>query len=95
MRRTALRAMSSKRRAKQNAYNKARMVVAARSHGRCEARLVGCDGDGNQAHHILRRSQGGEDTPENLAWVCPTCHDGIHANPQRSYSMGLLRRSEA
>lgn len=27
------------------------------------------------AHHIVKRSQGGEDTAENLAALCSICHD--------------------
>lgn len=93
MKRTPIRSMSAKRRAKLGAYRKARLFVEARCHGRCEARLVGCDGTGDQAHHVLRRSQGGPDTPENLLWCCSTCHQNIHANPERSFAMGLLRRA--
>lgn len=29
-------------------------------------------------HHIVFRSQGGEDTPENILVLCSACHDGIH-----------------
>lgn len=44
-------------------------------------------------HHVLRRSQGGPDTVENLISVCRAHHDWIHTHPARSYSFGLLRRS--
>lgn len=33
---------------------------------------------GVDPHHLTYRSQGGDDTPENLVWVCRECHDGIH-----------------
>jgi len=30
-------------------------------------------------HHVQFRSRGGQDVPENLATLCPICHDLIHA----------------
>ncbi len=45
------------------------------------------------AHHLLRRSQGGTDLPDNLAAVCTSHHDWIHAHPARAVTLGLLRRS--
>lgn len=33
-----------------------------------------------EAHHIIPRSQGGKDTIKNLATLCGTCHDDVHAN---------------
>ena len=44
-------------------------------------------------HHVLRRSQGGKDTVENLIAVCRAHHDWIHQHPAKSYSLDLLRRS--
>lgn len=44
-------------------------------------------------HHVLRRSQGGPDTVENLIAVCRAHHDWIHGHPARAYSLNLLRRS--
>ena len=29
-------------------------------------------------HHIIYRSQGGLDTPENIILVCALCHDKVH-----------------
>ena len=29
-------------------------------------------------HHIIYRSQGGDESPENLIEVCPKCHGAIH-----------------
>jgi hypothetical protein len=31
-----------------------------------------------QVHHVIFRSQQGEDSPENLAAICNDCHDAIH-----------------
>lgn len=70
-----------------------RAEIARRSGGRCEARFTpGCRGVAEHAHHVLRRSQGGKDEPGNLAHVCAPCHHAIHAEPERAYAAGLLRR---
>ena len=42
-------------------------------------------------HHALMKSQGGRDTLEDLISVCRAHHNHIHANPARSYDLGLLR----
>lgn len=33
---------------------------------------------GTDAHHRVYRSQGGDDHPDNLAWLCRTCHRDLH-----------------
>jgi hypothetical protein len=72
----------------------ARTAVRERAGGRCEAAIEGvCTGSGAHAHHVLRRSQGGPDTPENLLWLCPPCHGHIHENPAWATEQGLLRRA--
>ena len=74
-----------------NQYAKARRAVQIRAQGLCEARCCEkCDGQGNQAHHVRRRSQGGIDDPSNLLWVCSPCHHEIHANPAWARERGLL-----
>ncbi len=76
------------------AYVKARQAVFDRAGGNCEARFaLRCRGMGGQAHHVLRRSQGGRDIPEDMIWVCSTCHDAIHANPVEAFEKGLLRHA--
>lgn len=93
VKRTPLKPRSAKRRKRDTEYARVRLAVEARAEGWCEARLVGCNGRGDAAHHILRRSQGGEDIESNLLWVCNSvCHSQIHGNPERSYAMGLLKR---
>lgn len=42
-------------------------------------------------HHVKRRSQGGEDTPENLVSLCRAHHDWVHAHPDESYQLGFLK----
>lgn len=84
----------NKRRKKRTEFAKARAEVAERSNGRCEAQIGGgCLGQGTQAHHKRRRSQGGKDTAENLLWVCLPCHGYIHAHPAESVEAGWLTRS--
>ena len=34
---------------------------------------------GTDPHHVQYRSHGGPDAPENLLWLCRTCHDDLHA----------------
>lgn len=73
----------------------ARRFAAGRANGKCEVRAPGCFVRGTQAHHILMRSQGGEDDPANLLWCCSNCHGYVHANPAVSYEHGWLKRRTA
>jgi hypothetical protein len=72
-------------------------LVKLRSGGRCEAcsvhSLDECNGRGDQAHHVLRRAQGGTNDPSNLRWVSTDHHAWIHANPAEARELGLLGRS--
>lgn len=70
-------------------------AVHERALGACEARTPGCPPGahlGNQAHHALMRSQGGEHVEENLIWVCSPGHRYIHDHPAESYETGWLIR---
>ena len=87
---------SQKRQKRRNAarYASARAEVFERSQGRCEAQVEGvCLGRGDQAHHKRRRSQGGQDTPANLLWICRACHDWCHRYPAQAKALGLLEFS--
>ena len=71
----------------------ARTAVAERAQGLCEGRCAtNCTGQGHHAHHVRTRAQGGSDELGNLLWLCNNCHSWVHANPERSYTLGLLRR---
>lgn len=43
-----------------------------------------------QAHHIRRRSAGGEDSFDNLAIVCKQCHEEIHQSTENENFYGVL-----
>lgn len=91
---TSLRRSSSKRRAAE-ITDAARQEIAQRDRGCVGARLVPdvtCWGP-MDPHHILRRSQGGSNDPENLVTLCRAHHDWVHGNPSASNDLGLLRRS--
>jgi 5-methylcytosine-specific restriction endonuclease McrA len=89
----SLNPMSPKRRSRARQYAAARALVRERAEGLCE--LPGCGAQGHHAHHKRRRSQGGEDTPANLMWLCGDCHESIHRNIKWAEASGYLIRSEA
>ena len=71
-----------------------RAEVFTRDMGCVAQRLVAevrCSGT-LDAHHVLMRSQGGQDTVENLKVLCRAHHEWVHRNPARSYDLDLLRR---
>ncbi len=70
----------------QNVYERDPLVrawVLQKANGRCE-RCNGrafLDRDGEpylEGHHITPLSEGGPDTPENTAALCPNCHRMLH-----------------
>ncbi len=73
--------------------DKAREVARTRSKGLCEVRTRACTGRGSEAHHVLRRSQGGSDDPSNLLWACLHCHDWLHKHPAKAYEKGWMMKS--
>jgi 5-methylcytosine-specific restriction endonuclease McrA len=49
--------------------------ILQRDHWKCRS----CGSRNNlHCHHIIFRSQGGEDTMENILVLCSACHDGVH-----------------
>ena len=36
------------------------------------------DWRGLSIHHITHRSQGGDESEDNLTWACGRCHDQMH-----------------
>ena len=43
---------------------------------------------GVHVHHKVFRSQGGNDTADNLLWLCYACHDDVHAGRVDRYRYG-------
>ena len=46
-------------------------------------------------HHIVPRSKGGSDTPENLAGLCLSCHEKVHAGMISLDKLGLKKKYAA
>ena len=67
-------------------YGYANMMeyLLVRENGRCQlcGKEYGGNGNGWQIHHIIPRSNGGTDRPDNLALLHKECHDKIHRNPK-------------
>lgn len=61
-----------------NDYRNIREFVLWRDRHRCTV----CHGNSGdpvlEVHHIVRRSDGGPDSPDNLAVMCRTCHRAFH-----------------
>lgn len=66
------------------------------------ARDMGCRGAGLiripcagriDPHHVKRRSQGGEDTLDNLISLCRAHHDWVHTHVVAAIELGLLKRA--
>lgn len=44
----------------------------------------GCGQRATAGHHILLRSQGGDDVPDNIMPLCHPCHVAYHDGPHKS-----------
>src|ERR1017187_3946955 len=42
-----------------------------------------CHSLGVEVHHILPQADGGDDSEDNAAALCPSCHETYGANPQK------------
>jgi len=58
-------------------YNVKQYVLARDSH-KCQAGKTGCS-EKLHVHHIIFRSQGGSDAPDNLITLCEKHHNDLHA----------------
>lgn len=57
----------------------------------CEFMIPGvCNYMGEQLHHRLLRSQGGQHTVTCLVYICSDCHDAVHGLGKESYENGWL-----
>lgn len=62
--------------------NKTRKLIYRRDHFRCAL----CDSDrGLQIHHVVLRSQGGTNYPQNLITLCWKCHAVVHGTMMPGY----------
>ncbi len=52
--------------------------------------FVRCRNEPNDAHHIIRQSQGHDHAPENLLAVCRYHHQWIHDNIAEARKLGYL-----
>ncbi len=91
MKRTPIKPISKKRRARLAAYLEVRREVLTRDRWRC---LV-CSKPAVDTHHILYRSQGGPDEAWNLISLCRTCHDLAHAQGPSIWRETLYKKVEA
>lgn len=58
-----------------NIDTKTRKAVYRREGYRCAV----CDDPRHlQIHHVVKRSQGGSNSPHNLVCLCPSCHALVH-----------------
>lgn len=86
--------LSDRQRTLNAEFKRTRQQRAEQAEYRCEAQIDGvCNGYGVHAHHIRRRSQGGDNGLPNLLWVCSSCHGWIHANPEESFERHFLARN--
>lgn len=64
-------------------YGFENMKAAVRARDKHTCQLCGESSGKVHVHHILPRSQGGTDMPENLVTLCPKCHAALHAGKLR------------
>ena len=66
--------------------NKANMALRAKVYRRDGYRCALCDDPRNlQIRHVVRRSQGGTDLPQNLITLCWKCHAVAHGTRMPEY----------
>ena len=57
--------------------------LKAKVRKRSMIRCCMCRALGVEIHHIIPQEEGGEDTEENAAPLCPSCHETYGANPKK------------
>jgi 5-methylcytosine-specific restriction endonuclease McrA len=75
-------------------YNVKQFILSRDSHC-CQKCLGKKKDDKLHVHHIIFRSHGGTNSPDNLITLCKTCHDNLHLNPnaeQESLKLQKKRR---
>lgn len=89
-RKTRLRAESAKQRRHRAQMKLVTPELIDRAGMMCECGEADCFREGQHAHHVIRRSQGGTDELSNLKWLSWECHARVHANPKWAFERGLL-----
>lgn len=72
MRRTRMRRVGTKGRARARRLDAVRPLIEARANGRCEA--PACRLPAKDIHHVIKRSHGGHEDPKTLVLLCCSCH---------------------
>lgn len=67
-----------------------RAAVYERAAGMCDRCGHAIHPDAWECHHRKLRSQGGEDSHENLIALCPGCHAWAHGNPLAAKTQGFI-----
>lgn len=89
LRKTPIRRISAKRRKEQAELRKIIPALFERCGGQCEA--VRCVARAEDPHHIKPRSQGVDNSPENIIMLCRFHHRFIHDHPSWARQHGLLK----
>jgi len=66
-----------------------RADVLRRDRGCLGARLPGTCSGGLELHHLTNRSQGRDDTPDNLLTLCSAHHRWVTENPAEATERGF------
>lgn len=72
-------------------YKNSHEYIYSMQDGKC-----GCCGNPiEHYHHLVPRSKGGSDTPENLMGLCNSCHDKVHKGELSLEKIGLHKKYAA
>lgn len=93
-----MRAMSRKRRQSTARMRITRRIVGERSGGFCAycGAAFAVNDDGSYVfddHHIVQRSVGGSDDPDNRVALHHHCHMTVHDMPAEARTLGLIKDS--
>jgi 5-methylcytosine-specific restriction endonuclease McrA len=64
-------------------YANTKGYILARDGHECKKCKGKAKDSKKEVHHIIWRSRGGGDEPENLVTLCKSCHDGVHGGTVR------------
>ncbi len=90
IRRSPMKQVSNKARARHRAWNKIVREAIAEVGGMCQIQSPHCQGKADQGHHKLPRGRGGKDTRENCVPCCWTCNLYVHLNNEWAMDRGVL-----